>query len=100
MYQIVRTRQADIDLLDIWLYIARDNIERADRLLTQLDERCQILSQYPEAGKKRDELVKGVRSLTAGEYLIFYRIRESRIEILRILHGARDIERIFQEPMS
>lgn len=97
MRQIVRTLQADTDLLEIWLYIARENMERADALLTRIDERCQILRQYPEAGKKRDELIPHIRSLTEGDYQIFYRIMEHRIEVLRIVHGSRDLQRMFRE---
>jgi len=100
MYQVIRTRQADTDLLEIWLYIARNNMEQADTVLTEIDKRCQILSQYPKVGKKRDELILGLRSLTEGDYQIFYRIKEHRIEILRILHGARDLERIFKDKIN
>jgi len=100
MIPIRRTRQAEADLLEIWLYLTRDNVDRADALLDRLDERSQILSQHPEAGRKRDELAPGIRSLTAGEYLIFYRVTDVQVEILRVLHGARNLPRIFQEGME
>jgi toxin ParE1/3/4 len=97
MHQIVRTRQADADLLEIWLYFAQESLDRADDLLTKLEEGYQILKDYPFAGRSRNELVPELRSLTVGNYQVFYRVVQQRVEILRILHGARDIERIFAE---
>lgn len=100
MYKVVRTRQADTDLLNIWLYVATDNIEQADALLSKLDKRCQILSQYPEVGRKRKEIAPGVRSIREGNYQIFYRLKKQRVEVLRVIHGARDLKRIFQAEVN
>lgn len=96
MYEIVRTRQADADLLDIWLYIAQESEEQADILLDTIQERYQILKEHPFLGRSRHELVPGIRSLRAGRYQIFYRVVEQQIELLRVLHGARDLEQIFE----
>ncbi len=45
----------------------------------------------------RPELGEGIRSFPSGNYVIFYRTVEGGIEIMRVLHGARDIEKIFAQ---
>ena len=44
-------------------------------------------------GRMRDDLQPDLRSFAAGSYLIFYRPIDDGIEVVRVLHGARDIER-------
>jgi toxin ParE1/3/4 len=51
-------------------------------------------------GKRRDELVTNVRSFPVGNYLIFYRPVNQGIEVLRVLHGARDIPSIFEHSLE
>ncbi|OUC13736.1 MAG: plasmid stabilization protein [Alkalinema sp. CACIAM 70d] len=95
MIPVVRTPLADEDLLEIWFYISTDNLDAADRVLDQIDARCYSLGQNPEMGTPRDELMPGMRCLVEGNYIIFYRVRPSRVEILRILHGSRNFPQIF-----
>jgi toxin ParE1/3/4 len=97
MYQVVRTVQADIDLLEIWLHFAGEDADRADAALDMIERRYQILQDYPFAGRSRDELLPDLRSLTAGKYEVFYFVTDQQVQIVRILHGSRDIERIFEE---
>lgn len=94
--RVVRTVLAEGDLLDIWLYIAQDNVTAADYLVERLEQRCQTLGASPMLGSKRDDLVMGMRYLIEGNYAIFYRIHQDTVEILRVLHGARDFPTIFQ----
>jgi len=47
----------------------------------------------------RDELAPGLRSLPVGNYVVFYRGREGGIEVIRVLHGARDIDALFNPPL-
>jgi toxin ParE1/3/4 len=95
--RVVRTVLADSDLLEIWLYIAQDNITAADRLLERLEQRCDRLEASPMLGSKRDDLLPGMRYLIEGSYVIFYRIHQDTVEILRVLHGARDFPVLFQQ---
>jgi toxin ParE1/3/4 len=95
MPQVQRTTQANEDLVEIWGYIARDSFRAADRLLETIEEKCQLLAEFPQMGRQRDELAPGLRSFGVGAYLIFYRIIEDGIEVIRVLHGARHLERIF-----
>ena len=86
-----RTRQAEIDLLDIWAFISQDNITAADKIVRQLDARSHELLEHPEMGIARDDVAKGMRHLVMGSYLILYRIDGEDIEVVRYLHGARNL---------
>ena len=79
------------DLDDIWLYVAEENETAADRLVSKLYDRCLILCDFPEAGPRRDELPSEVRQLVEGNYVILYRIRNNRLELIRALHAKRRI---------
>ena len=95
MAQVFKSPEAKEDLAEIWLYVALDNLEAADRLLDMIDDKAKSLLAHPEMGRKREDLAKSLRCLNAGNYIIFYRISGTDIEIVRVLHGARDIETIF-----
>ncbi len=89
--RIFRTRRARQDLIDIWRHIAEENAVAADVMLDRIDERSSELLDHPELGPARDDIRPGLRHLVAGEYLILYRIIEDGVEIVRVLHGRRDL---------
>ncbi|GLS41383.1 hypothetical protein GCM10010869_69800 [Mesorhizobium tianshanense] len=89
---IIRTANAEEDLIAIWLHIARDDEAAADRLLDRIEARWQQLATYPFSGAPREDIAPGIRYLVVGEYLTLYRVGEDAIEILRLLHGRRSIE--------
>lgn len=91
MSRVVQTRRALRDLDDIWFYIAQDNLGRADRFVDSIVVKCEAISESPYMGRARPELGSGVRSLPHEEYLIYYRISGGRIDVLRVIHGARDV---------
>jgi toxin ParE1/3/4 len=64
MSVIVKRPQAEVDLDEIWWYIAQDNPAAADRMLDRIEERCNALAQFPLMGVSRDELLPSLRSLT------------------------------------
>jgi len=90
------TAPARRDVHEIWSYIADDNEPAADRLIDNLIRRFRLLGENPAAGRVRDELRQGYRSFPVGEYLIFYRIGAPGVQIMRILHGRRDLGRLFR----
>jgi len=89
------TAEAENDLLDIWNYIAEDNPRAADRILRTIGETCARLAENPGLGPARPEIAADLRYLPTGNYLIFYRQIPEGTEIVRVLHGARNIEAIF-----
>jgi len=95
MPRVLQTPQAQTDLIEIWVYIAQDNLESADQFLTLLDDKCHGLARNPEMGRARAEVGEGLRSFPVGNYVIFYRPVQDGIDVIRVLHGARDLPSLF-----
>ncbi len=87
---------ARADLAEIWLFIAQDEPLVADRFVRGIVSRFPILASMPHMGRQREELAAQLRSLPVGSYIIFYRPMEGAVEIVRILHGARDLPPLFE----
>jgi len=96
MSVVLRTSQAGLDLTEIALFIARNNPAAADRWLETIDEKCAMLAKMPHLGRLRPELAPELRSFPVGRYVIFYRPASDGIEVIRVLHGARDIPAVFE----
>ena len=92
---VVRPR-ALADLAEIWAYIAADSPDQADAFVDLVDSKFQALSRRPGVGRRRPELSSHIRSLAVGRYVVFYRPLSRGIEVVRVLHGSRDIESIFE----
>lgn len=84
--------QAILDFIEIYEYIASDNIAAADKHHKLLRQRCLNLVDQPRIGSKRDKIRPGLRSIAEGDYVIFYRVvDEDTIAVLRVVHGKRDV---------
>jgi antitoxin ParD1/3/4/toxin ParE1/3/4 len=83
--------EAARDVREIWAYIAADSIKAARRVRLQIFDACQSLAENPGVGHSREDLTdKPVLFWPVGSYLIVYTARKP-VEIVRVLHGARDI---------
>lgn len=91
------TSQAEDDLFAIWSYIARDSIEAADRVESEVYAACNFLAANRHAGHIRPDLTAlPVRFWTLPRFrsfIIVYDSGSEPIRIVRILHGALDIPR-------
>lgn len=96
MGRIIRSPEAQSDVDEIALHIARDNLDAALRWLDSVDECLKLLARHPGAGPARAELAAGLRSFPLGNYLVLYRAAKGGIEVVRVLHGARNLRRIFR----
>jgi len=88
--RILKSALADLD--EIWLYIARDSIEAAERLVERIERTARRLAFMPGIGRKRDELQPGLLSYPLGNYILFYRRTKSGIDLLHVYHGSRNYE--------
>jgi len=98
MPKLTRTRQAETDLLEIWEFITQHNPQAADEIIRTLDARSQELLVHPRLGVSRKDVAPNMRQLVMHNYLILYRIinKDNDIEIVRFLHGARDLFSLFE----
>ena len=86
------SQEADNDLNEIFDYtVDQFGIEQAIRYLGGFENVFENLCNNPKSGRKRDELRKGLRSISNQSHTVFYRILEDHIRIVRILHASRDI---------
>jgi plasmid stabilization system protein ParE len=92
MNRYVLSVAAELDLDEIWEYIAQDNLDSADRWIGKLFDAFQLLAQTPAIGHKREDLTPlPVLFWPVGAYLILYRVQSEWIEIVAVTQGARDI---------
>lgn len=89
--KIRRRPQAKVDAVDIWFYVANDSVTAADALLNRIDEALVRLSDYPLSGAERNELIAGLRICPVDNYVIYYRVEPDHLDVLRVLHAARNI---------
>lgn len=88
-YRLTQWAQADID--SAWFYIAKDRPSAADRFVERLRRHFELLSENPLVGEARADLAEGVRQSIVGNYVVLYRPAADRVQIVRVIHGARDV---------
>jgi toxin ParE1/3/4 len=86
------TPEAEEDLEEITDYFSDKSPKAGRRVLDKIEERCHRLAQSPRMGTPRGDLGTDIRSSAVPPYVIFFRPVTDGVQILRILHGARDID--------
>ncbi len=85
------------DLDEIFRYFAQNNYDAAVKFFNQLGAKFRLLSENTKLGASCEEYVIGMRKFPYKNYVIFYFPLENGIEIYRVIHGARDIDEMFDE---
>jgi toxin ParE1/3/4 len=85
------------DLNDISSYFAKQNIEAGERVLALFTEKCTRLIDFPNMGKSYDFLRSGTRGIPLEGYIIFYRVIETDIIILRVASGRQNLANLFDD---
>ena len=96
MSRATRRPQAEADILEIWDFIAEDSVAEADLWVDRLDAKLGLWATQPMMGRSRDELAQGLRSLAFGRYVVFFESIPDGIDVLRVLHGSRDLDASFE----
>ena len=82
--------RAERDLDEVWLYVAEDASPiTADRLIDEIVDQFDRLTEQPRLGRLRPEFGSGVRSISVEHHVIYYR-HDGEVQIARVLHGRRD----------
>jgi len=97
MAEVTLRPQAFEDLTEIFAYIYQGSPQHAESFAELVRTNLERLAKRPRLGRSRPELMPDVRSFAAGRYLIFYLPRTRGIEVVRVLHGSRDIASIFED---
>jgi toxin ParE1/3/4 len=98
---VVWSADAERDIDGIWDYLASEASMRvADMAIRKIVRAGERLERHPFAGRPRDDLIPGMRSTLASPYTVFYRIAQSNLEIVRVLHQRRDIDAVFGDDLD
>jgi len=92
--RVTITPAADRDADEIFAYIAGENPLAAEGQIQRLFTAAKRLADFPERGRARPELGSGARTIVVGRYLLLYRVGPDSVDILRIVHGARELSGI------
>jgi plasmid stabilization system protein ParE len=95
----VLASEAAVDLVEIWRYVwGQSSVATADRIEAEILDKAIFLSRTPNAGHVREDLTnEQVRFFAVYSYLIVYRPETKPLQIVSILHGRQDLERILKE---
>ena len=99
MGKFVQSARAQSDLLKIWTFIARDNPEAATDVLQAAYQTFELLSQNPGLGQVRPRNL-GLRAFPLSRfrnYIVWYRVTGDTVEVVRVLHAARDFRKAFDQ---
>lgn len=95
MKRLVYLPAALADLKAITRFIAEDNADRAISFVAELQSVAAETAKRPASFPAREDLAPGLRAARYGRYLIFFHEIVDEIQIVRVLHGARDLQRMF-----
>ena len=97
--RIERRPQFVEDIRGVWEFIARDSFERADAFIVELERRYEALATSPFLGVSRFPNYPTLRIFPFRSYIIIYEPLSSAdgIELIRLLHAARDYRRFFED---
>ncbi len=97
MSKPVIARQVERDLDDIADYIGRENPERALSFVREIRKRFDEVAERPYIFPMHEGWRHELRSALHGRYHIIFTIIEDEVHIVRVIHGARDIDGLFQQ---
>lgn len=96
MSAFLLTPEARADLFSIWEYIAEENLDAADSVIATIEKTFHALADTPGVGHYRDDLLdRRYRFHNVYSYVIAYRYETVPIQIIAIVHGARNLEAFF-----
>ncbi|MBM3755037.1 MAG: type II toxin-antitoxin system RelE/ParE family toxin [Acidobacteria bacterium] len=92
------TRNAKRQVDEIWLYLAElsQNLESADSVTCELDERIQGLARNPLIGRSREDLGEGFRSLQVGLHVVVYKVGRKTVSIIGVFRHTQNLPTLFQ----
>jgi toxin ParE1/3/4 len=88
---------ASRDLNEIADYFAENGVEAGERFFKEFNSRCQQLVTFPSSGRRYAEIRPDLRGLPLAGYIVFYRVLNDGIEILRVVSGHRDLPSFFEK---
>lgn len=86
------SQEADKDLEDIFDYtVDKFGVDQAITYVSAFEDAFNNICFNPKLGRERDDIRPHLRSIAKESHVIFYRVTNSHVHIIRILHASRDI---------
>jgi toxin ParE1/3/4 len=90
------TLLASQDLNAIADYFLENNVEAGERLIQEFNQKCVRLAKFPNLGKTYANIRPWLRGLPLEGYVIFYRVTDEALTILRVVNGRQDLVALFE----
>jgi toxin ParE1/3/4 len=87
---------ASRDLDNIFDYFAEFSVNAGERFVDDFNKKCRNLVSFPSIGRVYTEIDTSLRGIPLSDYIIFYRVNENCIEIVRVVSGYRDLASLFR----
>ncbi|MEM7554762.1 MAG: type II toxin-antitoxin system RelE/ParE family toxin [Cyanobacteria bacterium P01_A01_bin.84] len=95
MKQHIISPEASKDLEEIIDYFSSHNIDAGERFVDEFNKKCRYLANYPKMGRSYSDIKDYLRGVSLNGYIIFYRVTDIGIEVLRVVSGYRDYPSLF-----
>ena len=95
MANLILSTEAENDLIDIWFYIAQDNVTNADNYIDKLHQAVALIAANTLLGVERPKLANNIRCFPVDNYMLYYFPIDNGVEIVRVLHASRDVIKQF-----
>ncbi|MEG4445675.1 type II toxin-antitoxin system RelE/ParE family toxin [Microcoleus sp. AT9_B5] len=96
MNRYIIAPSASRDLNEIIDYFANLNVEKGERLIAAFEKKCQNLINFPMIGRIYEEIRADLRGVPLDGYIILYQLTDNTLEILRVVHGSRNLKDLFE----
>ena len=97
MNRYIIAPSASRDLNDIANYFLNMNVEAGEKLFQDFNKKCNRLARFPNIGRSYNHIKPLLRGLPLHGYIIFYQVIDETVEILRIVNGRQDVERLLRD---
>ena len=94
--RVVVTAPAEADLEGVFDYIALDSARNARKYTDELRRKIRAIGRAPRIHPLREGLRPGLRTVAHGSHVIVFRIADNVVEVLGVIHGARDLSTLFE----
>lgn len=92
MTRVIFADSALRDIEDIWCFLSLASDHAAERVVESVVSRCERIADAPRQGRARDDLFPVVRAVAHMRFVILYTVRDGKVHVMRVVHGARDLD--------
>lgn len=94
MTRFILSPLAQSDLDEIWDHTVKNwGMEQAELYVRQLETAIKSVAEAPGLGRPCDDIRTGYRKYPAGSHVVFFKVTDAAIEVIRILHRNMDFDR-------